>query len=63
MCIRDSKWIVTAGDLFDSVILHDEIPITDMPPAHQTALNDCKDQEVLDTWISMKEQFLSASFR
>ena len=56
-------WIVTAADLFDSVIIRNEMPITDMPPAHQTALNESKDKEVLDTWISMKEKFLGASFR
>lgn len=57
------KWIVTVGDLFDSVIFRNEIPITDMPPAHQTALNDSKDEEVLKTWISMKDNLLGASFR
>ena len=44
------QWIVTAGDLFDSVILRNEIPITDMPPCHQAALNDSKDEAVLGTW-------------
>ena len=41
------QWIVTAGDLFHSVILRDDIPITDIPPCHQTALNASKDDEVL----------------
>ena len=35
-------WIVTAGDLFDSVIRRNEFPITDMPLSHQTALNGSK---------------------
>ena len=26
-------WIITAHGLFSSIIVHDEIPITDMPPA------------------------------
>ena len=43
------QWIVTAGDLFDSVILRNEIPITDMPPCHQAALNASKDEEVVGT--------------
>ena len=57
------QWIVTAGDLFESVILQNAIPITDMPPAHQTALNDSKDAEVLETWASMKDNFVCASLR
>lgn len=48
-------WIVTASHLFESVILKDEIPITDMPPTHQTALNEFKDEEVLRMCSSMKE--------
>ena len=27
-----NNWIVVAGDLFDSVIIHDKIPVTCMPP-------------------------------
>ena len=32
------SWIITAGELFDSVIIDDEIPISDMPPVQLTAL-------------------------
>ena len=32
-------WIITAGELFDSIIIKDEIPITDMPSVHQTTLS------------------------
>ena len=56
-------WIVTASHLFESIIIKNEIPITDMPPTHQTALNEFKDEEVLRIWSSMDENFLSASFR
>ena len=31
-------WIVQAGDLFDSVIINNEIPIVDMPPVQLSAL-------------------------
>ena len=42
------KWIITSGDIFDSVIIRNEIPITDMPPSHQTSLNESKDEEVVE---------------
>ena len=57
------QWIITAGALFDSVILTDEIPITDMPPCHQTALNQSKDDEVINVWNQMRNNLLGASFR
>ena len=57
------NWIITASDLFDSVIIRNEIPITDMPPAHQTALNESKEAEVVERCMSMKERFLGATFR
>ena len=50
------QWIVTAGDLFDSVILRNEIPITDMPPCHQAALNASKDEEVLGKMETDEQQ-------
>ena len=52
------KWIVTAGDLFESVIINNEIPITDMPPACQTSLNNCMDEEVVKKWESMNGNLL-----
>mmetsp|Transcript_19481 Transcript_19481/g.27406 ORF Transcript_19481/g.27406 Transcript_19481/m.27406 type:complete len:548 (+) Transcript_19481:1364-3007(+) len=33
-----NEWIVVAGDLIDSVIINDEIPITDLPPVQLTSL-------------------------
>ena len=58
-----SQWIVTAGGLFDSVIIQNEIPITDMPPACQTALNNCMDEEVVKMWESMNGNLLCAALR
>ena len=57
------KWIVTAGDLFESVIVRNEIPINDMPPALQVALNESKDEEVKSRIRSMKDTVLQAAFR
>ncbi len=57
------QWIVTAGDMFDSVILRNEIPITDMPPCHQTALNQSKDEEVVKLCNQMRNNLIGAAFR
>ena len=56
-------WIVTASQIFDSIIINNEIPITDMPPVYQTALNLSKDEEVLKSWSMMETNFLGAAFR
>ena len=57
------QWIITAGDLFESVIIKNEIPITDMPPASQTALDNCMDEDVVKKWETMKGNLLGAAFR
>ena len=57
------QWIVTAGNMFDSVILRNEIPITDMPPCHQTALNQSKDEEVVKLCQQMRSNLIGAAFR
>ncbi len=56
------QWIVTSGDLFQSIILRNDIPITDMPPCHQTALNDSKDEEVSKNWENMSTKLIGAIF-
>ena len=53
-----SQWIVTAGELFDSVIIENEIPITDMPPGCQTALDNCMEGVVVEKWETMNKTFL-----
>ena len=58
-----SQLIVTAGDLFDSVIVKNEIPITDLPPACQTALDNCMDEEVVKMWESMHGNVLCAAIK
>ena len=58
-----SQWIVTEGCLFDFVIIKNEIPITDMPPAFQTSLNTCMDEEVVNMWDSMNRNLLGAALR
>ena len=50
VCFPNSKrvidsWIIDAGKLLDEVIVHNNIPISDMPPVQQTAFfSDCKEK-------------------
>ena len=57
------QWIVTAGDLWDGVILNNEIRITDMPPCHQTALDASKKEEVVTRWSHIRGNLLESAFR
>ena len=57
------QWIVTAGNLWDSVILRDEIPISDLPPCHQKALNNSKEEEVIQMWSKLRGNLLRSAFR
>ena len=42
----NERWIVVAAELFDSVIIHDEISITDMTSALQTFLDSSYNESV-----------------
>ena len=56
------SWIVTAGDLSDEIIMHDNIPINDMPPVQQTILySDCQ-QESIKYITTMKNKLLKSAF-
>ena len=39
------------------------MPIVDLPPAHLTALNESKYQEVIQSVLDMKDRILHSSFR
>ena len=47
-------WIVAAKELLDSVIICDEIPITDMPPILQSDLDNNKNELVIKTLKDLK---------
>ena len=57
------RWIITACDFFDGIIIRNEMPIVDLPPAHLTSLNESKDQEVIQSLLDMKDRILHSSFR
>ena len=54
-------WIATAGELFDSVIIRNEIPITDMPPALQTSLEESKLDSVIEFLHNMRKNIISSA--
>lgn len=58
--VTDS-WIVTAGELFDSVIVENTIPIHDMPPVLQTQLDYCIGVEYESTLEKTKSSIVSAA--
>ena len=54
--------IIDAEHLLDSVILRDEIPMTDIPPCLLTPLLDSYDEKLRQCWVTIKENHLSAIF-
>jgi predicted GIY-YIG superfamily endonuclease len=55
-----ADWIVIAGDLFDSVIVRNEISISDMPPVQLSALFGNDDEASRDYCRSIKSTFVDA---
>ena len=51
------SWIVAAGDLFESVIVSNDIPITSMPSVLQSSLFQTSDESVVKFW--MKERMIT----
>ena len=45
-----SMWIVIASKLFDSVIVRNEIPITDMSPVESASLRAAQLEEIIKYW-------------
>ena len=61
--LQMQRWVNTAADLFDSVIIRDEIAISDMPPALQTSLDASYEDSVTEAIKQMKSTLISAAFR
>ena len=55
-------YIIAAGDLFDDVIISNEIPITDMPASHQNLLMREKDEEITKYIIMRNNNMVKASY-
>ena len=57
------SWIVTAGDLFDSVIVHDKIPIADMPPVQQTTLFASIEANIIEYKRETRSKLIDAALK
>ena len=55
---RMDEYIVTAKNLFDRVLLLNEIPITDMPPCLLTEMETSKDNDIKEYWKTLKREQL-----
>ena len=55
-----SEWIVIAGELFDSVIVRDEISINDMPAVQLTSLFGSADEEIKSHSRNLRTTFINA---
>ena len=67
MNLIDSKrilhsWIISAGDIFLSVIVSDEIPITSIPPVQMTALYASLKEPEMEYVEKLKRKTLQATY-
>lgn len=56
-------WMILIGDLFDSVIVHDEILVTDMPSVQMTSLLNSKLEELIEQRDKRKRCLVYAAFK
>ena len=52
--LQMQRWVNNAADLFDSVIIRDELAIYDMPPVLQTSLDASYENSVTEAIKKMK---------
>ena len=57
------QWIVEAGEIFYSVIIHDELPIMDMPPVLQTSLDRRNDDELITRLSTVKSKLIYTAMK
>ena len=55
------QWICEAGELFDSVIVNNSMPINDMPPLQQIALYKSINKDILEYWKNSKSTLIAAA--
>ena len=55
-----SEWIVIAGELFDSIIIRDELSISQMPAVQLTTLFGSSSNEMKEYMYHLKETFVNA---
>jgi hypothetical protein len=55
-----TEWIVIAGELFDGVIVRNELSISDMPPVQLSSLFGSSEEETITYIRSLKNTFIDA---
>ena len=55
-------YLIAASNLFESVILRDELPSTDLPPCILTELLNDKAEELAKFWTTVKDDHLEAIY-
>ena len=50
------------GELFDSTIVHDELPVTEMPPVQLSTLLAMRDEETIKFRQTSKSNIITACF-
>ena len=58
-----SEWIVVAADLFDSIIVYDELSISDMPPVQLSSLFGNSEEETKTIIQSLKSTYIDAIYK
>jgi hypothetical protein len=56
-------WIITAAELFDNVILHNNIPITEMPAVQFTSIFSNMDESIKNFRNETKNKVIDAAFK
>ena len=54
-------FITDAAHILDSVIIHDEIPITDLPPVLQASIEEYNDTKLKNKWNEATEKVVTAA--
>lgn len=55
------SWIVAAGDLFDKIIIDDEIPVTDLPAVQQSALFQSQEERCVEFRREARKKIIAAA--
>ena len=55
-------WIITASNLFRQVIIHDEIPLTEMPPVQLSTLLASQEENIVNHRLRLKTGLIEAAF-
>lgn len=55
-------WIITVHQLFRQIIVHDEIPVTEIPPVQLSTLISTQEEETSQFYLQLKSDIIEAAF-